>query len=161
MKKLIMAVAIVCAAVCAQAATTEWKITAALMKGADGQSYGSGTLSLYAWGGDLAGETLVTTFTAVNGSVSGKEFTSELFTAGTAYNFKYVLTDDYDSKDWTLVSETKSGTALGTGAQNLNWGNQSAYTNPSYGHWSAVPEPTSGLLMLIGLAGLALRRRRA
>ena len=27
--------------------------------------------------------------------------------------------------------------------------------------WQAVPEPTSGLLMLVGLAGLALRRRRA
>ena len=27
--------------------------------------------------------------------------------------------------------------------------------------WSSVPEPTSGLLMLLGMAGLALRRRRA
>jgi len=27
--------------------------------------------------------------------------------------------------------------------------------------YSAIPEPTSGLLMLIGIAGLALRRRRA
>ena len=27
--------------------------------------------------------------------------------------------------------------------------------------WQAVPEPTSGLLMLVGLAGLALRRKRA
>lgn len=27
--------------------------------------------------------------------------------------------------------------------------------------WSPVPEPTSGLLMLVGLAGLALRRKRA
>lgn len=27
--------------------------------------------------------------------------------------------------------------------------------------WTAVPEPTSGLLMLLGMAGLALRRRRA
>ncbi|MCR5413849.1 MAG: PEP-CTERM sorting domain-containing protein, partial [Kiritimatiellae bacterium] len=26
---------------------------------------------------------------------------------------------------------------------------------------AAVPEPTSGLLMLLGVAGLALRRRRA
>ena len=26
---------------------------------------------------------------------------------------------------------------------------------------ASVPEPTSGLLMLVGLAGLALRRRRA
>ena len=27
--------------------------------------------------------------------------------------------------------------------------------------WYAVPEPTSGLLMLLGMAGLALRRKRA
>ena len=29
------------------------------------------------------------------------------------------------------------------------------------GWYAAVPEPTSGLLMLVGLAGLALRRHRA
>ena len=29
------------------------------------------------------------------------------------------------------------------------------------GEIANVPEPTSGLLMLVGLAGLALRRRRA
>jgi len=31
----------------------------------------------------------------------------------------------------------------------------------SAGWYTAVPEPTSGLLLLIGMAGLALRRRRA
>ena len=41
--------------------------------------------------------------------------------------------------------------------------NQSvANIGTSVGSWTAaVPEPTSGLLMLVGLAGLALRRRRA
>lgn len=29
------------------------------------------------------------------------------------------------------------------------------------GSWTAVPEPTSGLLMLLGMAGLALKRKRA
>ena len=31
----------------------------------------------------------------------------------------------------------------------------------SLGGWQSVPEPTSGLLILLGMAGLALRRRRA
>ena len=29
------------------------------------------------------------------------------------------------------------------------------------GEWQAIPEPTSGLLMLLGVAGLALRRKRS
>ena len=33
--------------------------------------------------------------------------------------------------------------------------------NQGGGWYTAVPEPTSGLLMLIGMAGLALRRKRA
>ena len=53
----------------------------------------------------------------------------------------------------------KAGFASGTykdttGLQFSNLGTQQ-------GNWTAVPEPTSGLLMLLGMAGLALRRRRA
>ena len=36
-----------------------------------------------------------------------------------------------------------------------------ASANFSSATWQSVPEPTSGLLMLLGMAGLALRRRRA
>jgi hypothetical protein len=38
-----------------------------------------------------------------------------------------------------------------------------ATSSKAEGAWQAVavPEPTSGLLMLVGLAGLALRRRRS
>jgi hypothetical protein len=41
----------------------------------------------------------------------------------------------------------------------FGFGNQSA--NLTANSFAVVPEPTSGLLMLVGLAGLALRRRRA
>ena len=37
----------------------------------------------------------------------------------------------------------------------------SGATASNIGGWTAVPEPTSGLLMLLGLAGLALKRKRA
>ena len=69
-----------------------------------------------------------------------------------------------DAKNYLVA--TKSGdqvlttTAFGkTGDKSLAWGSQEGVA------WStvstSVPEPTSGLLMLIGIAGLALRRRRA
>jgi len=51
-----------------------------------------------------------------------------------------------------------NGSGTGTGANNLakNLGG----TGTAIAGW-AVPEPTSGILMLVGLGALALRRRRA
>ena len=46
-----------------------------------------------------------------------------------------------------------SGNVSSTLSNASNW--------KSYGASSDVPEPTSGLLMLLGMAGLALRRKRA
>lgn len=59
------------------------------------------------------------------------------------------------------------GGAEADGSLKLTFGtataNQTASLNASSATWTAasVPEPTSGLLMLLGVAGLALRRRRA
>ena len=39
--------------------------------------------------------------------------------------------------------------------------NTNTYEASSWANLKVVPEPTSGLLMLLGMAGLALRRRRA
>ena len=39
--------------------------------------------------------------------------------------------------------------------------NQTATLNASSATWTAIPEPTSGLLLLLGMAGLALKRKRA
>ena len=70
-------------------------------------------------------------------------------------------------------SEELNKTILGTGATKYAFSANSSVEaamadmsgfDKSYGGWvstAAVPEPTSGLLMLLGMAGLALRRRRA
>ncbi len=64
-----------------------------------------------------------------------------------------------DSSNY-IVTNVKSVTTLSNDSslnRAISFGSQSSAT------WSAVsvPEPTSGLLMLLGVAGLALRRRRA
>ena len=47
--------------------------------------------------------------------------------------------------------------ASGEGAYNFAFGSQASNANG----WQSIPEPTSGLLLLVGVAGLALRRRRS
>ena len=72
--------------------------------------------------------------------------------------------------DNLYISDTINVTTLGTGSTFVNAfeNNEAAtsfapITSGSYGGagWYAAPEPTSGLLMLVGLGALALRRRRA
>ena len=70
----------------------------------------------------------------------------------------YISTEDaalYDSvSDGSSVTFASRSTTSKLAARDASAGYAGA-------GWYAVPEPTSGLLMLVGLAGLALRRRRA
>ena len=70
--------------------------------------------------------------------------------------------------DNIYISDTVTTGVAGTGNTNFSFSNNESRTalkqaTDGYtgGGWYAVPEPTSGLLMLLGMAGLALRRRRA
>lgn len=69
-----------------------------------------------------------------------------------------------DSSNYYLTEVKDLQTLTGTSSQSLKWGSQSTASQAA-GAWTSVtgsvPEPTSGLLMLLGMAGLALRRRRA
>jgi len=68
-----------------------------------------------------------------------------------------------DSSNYYLTGVQSLDTLSGTYTASVAFGNQSTPSQAAgaWGSVSDVPEPTSGLLMLIGLAGLALRRKRA
>lgn len=80
-----------------------------------------------------------------------------------------------DGQDYLFISSnvTKDGAATGTAGISVNaaadsklaatvFGTADAHTFTSAGWYTeSVPEPTSGLLMLLGMAGLALKRKQA
>ena len=67
------------------------------------------------------------------------------------------VVDAYSANTIEVVASPTSLT--GAGELALNWGKAGAGGDATT--WQSVPEPTSGLLLLLGVAGLALRRRRA
>ena len=77
-------------------------------------------------------------------------------------NVLFVL-EDKESGEALWYMENTAVKASGAQVQNMNAlaMYEAGNTKGAAMQWTAVPEPTSGLLMLVGLAGLALRRRRA
>ena len=70
-------------------------------------------------------------------------------------------TDAGKSVLWTAASDV-TGNFYEPPASGTEFGlNAASFANSGTIAAAAIPEPTSGLLMLVGLAGLALRRRRA
>ena len=155
MKKLLILAAVLVAGVAANAALFKW--TAANIYGSDGSAKWTGTVNLYAV---ISGvDTLVDTATASSaGTVANKAFSSDALVGGNAYDFFVVVEDGTK----TFTSAHVAAAAQATSTSNINFGNLATATQ-SASNWSgaAVPEPTSGLLMLLGMAGLALKRKHA
>ena len=156
MKKIIAVVAFALTAMCAQAAATNWQLTVGQMYGKDGKSTFTGKLELFASGGDLSSPVAIFTANPAAATYSKTAIETEALTGGETYSFYLVLTDG----DKALTSATKSSSALETGASLLNFGSMRTATQNT-SNWQTVPEPTSGLLLLLGMAGLALKRKRA
>ena len=190
MKKLMIAVAIVCAAVASQAANYTWGLNSTLDENSSGsylsdvtgwtamqfigtigeKDNGDGTYSL-----DFSKVTAVLgTATEANGDYTigstafDKTVKSDDVIQDTLQKYSLIVfespVDDYTKYEgmYALVTGESYADADPTeGSPFMVFHVDDAITSDMYKTASAVPEPTSGLLLLLGVAGLALRRRRA
>lgn len=65
-----------------------------------------------------------------------------------------------DATQYYISKSAKDLSVPGSGTGAVTLGTQKTNSQVA-ANWHAIPEPTSGLLMLVGLGALALRRRRA
>lgn len=183
MKKLIMAVAIVCATVVANAATYSWGQYDSSVFASGTTDYVAGTAYLFD-NSQTSTATLLEAFLAGDdisalaiagadgvsddGYVEGPEFTYNQHAAGETWDAYYAIFSD-DGK--LFISETYTTMAQATATEDIAFADVTAESmaaamsaSAGYsgaGWYESVPEPTSGLLLLLGMAGLALRRKQA
>ena len=189
MKKLVIAVAAVAIGIAANAASYSWATTKGYLYDGTGDSAAkitSGTaylvlssyaqsdlVSLFASNNGDAATTLATlqgnaaylgTGTiGSNARMSGSGTTSateSITTYFVVFNGSNMYSSDTATSDYDGLAQAHDitfGTSMTSSSKALP--SEGAYSGA--GWYTAVPEPTSGLLMLLGMAGLALRRRRA
>ncbi len=170
MKKLLVLAALVVAGVAANAASFKW--TGANIYGADTSTKFNGTAAIYAYldTATVADAVKVVDVFVVSGTIKSDAVgTATGFTynwtdavGNSNYNFYMVIEDGGKTFDSSASDPSKVvvGKAAATATTTVAFANmQTATQNAS--NWAAVPEPTSGLLLLLGMAGLALKRKRA
>lgn len=113
--------------------------------------------------GSFAGNAIATGKTNSSGGILSQGIGPEGgFVASDSISLFAVIFDSSDYASAThyaaTVTDKSASFTSPTGAKPASWAN---FSTTAGQEWVAVPEPTSGLLMLVGLAGLAFRRRRA
>ena len=183
MKKLMIAAVAVAFAACAQAASFSWKTsmsdkvyqpgTTTLLASATAYLFDASTVTQASLVTAFANNTLdLTTGNISSQAISSGAIANTVFEDGTAAGdtlsayFATIVT--IDSTDYLFISDAvaAAGQVGKTTPMQFNAkdASQAAALDATAGYsgagWYAVPEPTSGLLLLLGMAGLALRRKQ-
>ena len=176
MKKLAIAVALVCAATFANAAKVDWTITgskdgyyyvfngdyAAQITAALGNTEIGGSAAFAQLGLSTAADST----TATTGT-GGKSKSGTLMSGvGDYITYLVVKPSMTDGADFGVVSLSTAGYTYdgqdpSPGALAWAYAKTGTIAEAAGPGPEPIPEPTSGLLLLLGIAGMALRRRRA
>ena len=186
MKKLMIALGVVAVAAAVQASSFQWKVSDSTWQclPGDEDNYFTGTAyffdaaavsqqaALDAFNAGTFGSlTYLSTGALDDGEMSAYSTPFSWGSKGETLTGYYATLFNDGEKDYLFISNTGSGTGSDMGATSINitgvdgpsalpaseattFGGTGWYTQ-------AVPEPTSGLLLLLGVAGLALKRKRA
>ena len=179
MKKMMMILVAAAVGIAAQAASVDWTVsnivpnevkptvtsyTAYII---DSTAYSQGDLSKDTLATAIAAASastavLATSSTATTGKVNTK-FTDS-YGAGDSASYYMVVIDGSDAATATgfMVSSAKTGTVTSAGGLKMTFGNMATSATAGWqeGPGAGTPEPTSGLLLLLGGAMLALRRKQ-
>ena len=120
--------------------------------------------NIFISGGTGSGKTTYTYKTIDTASGTGARSVSvtSLSEGSTLGVYYVILNTNADPNTYATIADTLTGRA-DTGETSIGSNTSIAQSTLSSGTWTAVavPEPTSGLLLVLGMAGLALRRKRA
>ena len=177
MKKLIIAAAIVCAATISQAAAVGWScmnvdssvrggdysVFVVGMNGVTGaeqiktivEASGLSAADDYAF---FTGGTVASTGMVNKNATTAPVTTITYSGSGTDTYQAFIFMQNADGDLATYTSTASVSMANDTDSKSFVFGNQATAT--ANNKFDVAPEPTSGLLLLVGIAGLALRRRR-
>ena len=171
MKKLIIIASVALVAFASQAAQFQWQFTATKAAGtpyngadvymilaADYDSSKTMSLADIQGASKSKGTLTVGSMTATTGPITVKD---SWVTEGTDYSWYAIVVND---DKYYVSSAATTSTAVadtGTPAAKTFASKSEMATAGNWHTLAAVPEPTSGLLMLLGIAGLALKRKRA
>ena len=188
MKKLMIAVAALVVGVAANAATIDWKYSVTSAQGTEGYNTGYTVYLMDAttWAAQVAAEEYdfskaldstvfgkaagrsagAMTYTTQNSA--GKDMSRAVDIEGLAkggtYDAYYVILNEnkdpseYYAEMATFTGRPSTGEEIQTGFGTIT---AAKLASSTWTPTESVPEPTSGLLLLLGVAGLALRRHRA